>query len=136
MRTTRIVLGVIGFLALSWGAWLVYPMINDIWMWFISPPILDDAAVLPIAGLISLGIVRWTNPAWRWPLYFGLAATVLLVFLGFTEIWRPYGLPPKPGLHDRDYVSDVLITLATLWAVVMIAGLLRSFLRKTATRRN
>ena len=43
-----------------------------------------------------------------------------------------YGFPPKPGLHDRDYVTGTLLTLAVLWAVVLLAGLLRA---RSARRR-
>ena len=126
MRATRVVLGVLGLAALAWGGWLAYPMVKDIWTWFLAPPILDDAVVLPIAGLASLAVARLAGTAWRWPLHFGIAATALITYLAVTEAWRPYGFPPKPGLHDRDYVTGTLITLAVLWGVVLIAGLLRT----------
>lgn len=126
MRVVRVLLGVLGLAALAWGAYMAYPMAKDIWTWFIGPAVLDDAVVLPVAGLVSLAVARWAGAAWRWPLHFGIGATALICYLGFTEAWRPYGFPPKPGLHDRDYVSGVLITLAVLWGVVLLVGLLRA----------
>jgi hypothetical protein len=126
VRTTRAILGLLGLAALAWGAWMTYPMIKDVWTWFLAPPILDDAVVLPVAGLASLAVARWTSTAWRWPLHFGIAATAVVTYLAVTEAWREYGFPPKPGLHDRDYVTDTLITLAVLWTVVLLAGLLRT----------
>ena len=134
MKATRAVLGVLGLAALAWGVWMAYPMVKDIYTWFLGPPILDDAVVLPIAGLISLGVARWAGTAWRWPLHFGIAATALIVYLAVTEIWRPYGFPPKPGLHDRDYVTGTLITLAVLWVVVLLAGMLRTRSARLRTR--
>ncbi|MFC0433751.1 hypothetical protein [Kutzneria buriramensis] len=128
----RIVLGVLGLAALAFGAWLAFPLAKDIFAWFIGPPVLDDAVVLPIAGLLSLAVARWTTTAWRWPLHFGIGSTAVIAFLAVTEAWRPYGFPPKPGLHDRDYVTGTLITLAVLWAVVVLAGLLRT---RSARRR-
>ncbi|MEV6609309.1 hypothetical protein [Kutzneria sp. NPDC051319] len=125
MKTTRAILGLLGLAALVWGVWMAYPMAKDIWTWFLGPPILDDAIVLPIAGLFSLAVARLAGPTWRWPLHFGIGATAVIVYLAITEAWRPYGFPPKPGLHDRDYVTGTLITLVVLWAVVVLAGLLR-----------
>lgn len=122
----RIVLGTLGLAALAFGAWLAFPLTKDIFAWFIGPPVLDDAILLPIAGLLSLAVARWTSTAWRWPLHFGIGSTAVIVFLAVTEAWRPYGFPPKPGLHDRDYVTGTLITLAVLWGVVLVAGLLRT----------
>lgn len=136
MKLARAVLGVLGLAALAWGVDMAYPMVKDIWKWFLAPPILDDALVLPIAGLISLGIARWASTAWRWPLHFGIGATAIITYLAVTEAWRPYGFPPKPGLHDRDYVSGTLITLAVLWAVVLLAGLLRTRSTRLAARRD
>ncbi|EWM14180.1 hypothetical protein [Kutzneria sp. 744] len=132
MKTTRGVLGLLGLAALVWGLWMAYPMTKDIYQWFIGPPLLDDAIVLPVVGVLSLGVARLAGTAWRWPLHFGIGATALIVYLAITEAWRPYGFPPKPGLHDRDYVMDTLITLVVLWAVVVIAGLLRA---RAARRR-
>jgi hypothetical protein len=127
-------MAVLGLAALAWGSWMAYPMARDIYTWFLGPPILDDAIGLPIAGLISLAVARWSAPAWRWPLQFGLSATAVIAYLAVTEAWRPYGFPPKPGLHDRDYVTDTLVTLAVLWAVVLLAGLLR--MRSARMRRD
>jgi hypothetical protein len=132
VKTTRAVLGLLGFAALAWGVWMAYPMTKDIYTWFLGPPILDDAIVLPIVGLLSLAVARLTSTAWRWPLHFGIGATALITYLAITEAWRPYGFPPKPGLHDRDYVTGTVITLAVLWAVVVLAGLLRA---RSARRR-
>jgi hypothetical protein len=132
VKTTRAVLGLLGLAALAWGVWMAYPMTKDIYTWFLGPPILDDAIVLPIAGLLSLAVARLTSTAWRWPLHFGIGATALITYLAITEAWRPYGFPPKPGLHDRDYVTGTAITLAVLWAVVVLAGLLRA---RSARRR-
>lgn len=133
MRTTRAILALLGLAALGWGVWMAYPMAKDIYTWFLGPAILDDAIVLPIAGLVSLAVARWAPTSWRWPLHFGIAATAVVAYLAVTEIWRPYGFPPKPGLHDRDYVTDTLVTLAVLWAVVVLAGLLR--MRRAHLRR-
>ena len=132
MRATRAILGLLGLVALAWGAWMAYPLTKDIYTWFLGPPILDDAIVLPIAGLLSVAVARLTSTAWRWPLHLGVGATALITYLAITEAWRPYGFAPKPGLHDRDYVADTLITLAVLWGVVVIAGLLRT---RAARRR-
>ena len=126
MKAVRLIMGLLGLAALAWGIDMAYPMAKDIYTWFLGPAILDDAIVLPIAGLLSLAVARLAGPVWRWPLHFGIAATAIITYLAVTEAWRPYGFPPKPGLHDRDYVTDTLITLAVLWAVVLLAGLLRS----------
>jgi hypothetical protein len=126
VRATRAIMGLLGLAALAWGLWMAYPMTKDIYTWFVGPPILDDAIVLPVAGLLSLTVARLAGTAWRWPLHFGIAATAVIVYLAITEAWRPYGFPPKPGLHDRDYVTGTLITLAVLWGVVVLAGLLRA----------
>jgi hypothetical protein len=136
VRTTRALLGLLGLAALAWGAWLTYPMIKDVWTWFLAPPILDDALVLPLAGLASLAVARFTSPAWRWPLHWGIGSTAVITYLAVTEAWRKYGFPPKPGLHDRDYITDTLITLAVLWTVVVLAGLLRSRSARLAARPN
>jgi len=133
VKTTRAIMGLLGLAALAWGVWMAYPMAKDIWTWFLGPPILDDAIVLPTAGLLSLAVARLAGTAWRWPLHFGIGSTAVIVYLAVTEAWRPYGFPPKPGLHDRDYVTDTLITLAVLWAVVVLAGLLRA---RSARRRH
>jgi hypothetical protein len=136
VRTTRALLGLLGLAALAWGVSLTYPMIKDVWTWFLAPPILDDALVLPLAGLASLAVARFTSTAWRWPLHFGIGSTAVITYLAVTEAWRKYGFPPKPGLHDRDYITDTLITLAVLWAVVLLAGLLRSRSARLAARSN
>jgi hypothetical protein len=132
VKPVRAIIGLLGLSALAWGVWMAYPMTKDIYTWFLGPAILDDAIVLPVAGLLSLAVARLTSPAWRWPLHFGIGATAVIVYLAVTEIWRPYGFPPKPGLHDRDYPTDTLVTLAVVWAVVVLAGLLRA---RTARRR-
>lgn len=141
MKLARAILLVIGLAVLSWGAFLLIqwaiPMPNQALVaagWLIGPPVVHDAVIAPACGLVGLLVARWAPEPWRAPLAIGLIMTVILTLLAVPLLWRTFGTPPLPGLHDVDRLPGLLIALAVVWGVVLIAGITRTVRRRTLGR--
>ena len=47
----------------------------------------------------------------------------MLAILAFPLLWRPYGTPPMPGLHDGNPALGLALTLAAVWLAVVLTAL-------------
>ncbi|AHH94106.1 hypothetical protein [Kutzneria albida] len=138
----RIVLAVLGLAAGLWGAWLALPLVTfspsvtvSVLAWLGGGPVLHDALLAPVVGGVSFAVLRWAAPAWRRPLLCGLAITGVVSLLAVPALWRTYANPEAtPGLHDRDYALGVAVTLAVVWLLVVLVGLVRQRHEKAGPR--
>jgi hypothetical protein len=55
----------------------------------------------------------------------GTVITGVLLILAFPLLWRPYGTPPMPGLHDGNPALGLALTLAAVWLAVLLTALAR-----------
>ncbi|GLZ41787.1 hypothetical protein [Actinokineospora sp. NBRC 105648] len=125
----RAVLMIAGLAAMAWGAVLATSLtLRDTWQglaFFVGGPLLHDGLVAPVVGLIGWSIARHVAPRWRTPVLTGAVASGVLGVLAVPLLWRPFGVPTNPGLHDRDYWLGLGIALTVVWATVVITGLVR-----------
>ncbi|MBE8518112.1 hypothetical protein ILP97_11440 [Amycolatopsis sp. H6(2020)] len=132
MKTARALLALPGLAALAWGVVLfaeyALPLRPDVFgtlAWVIGGPILNDAVIAPLTALLGFALSRLLPPRWRTPVIAGTVTTAALAILAFPLLWRPYGTPPMPGLHDTNPVPALTVTLAAVWLTVVLTALRR-----------
>ncbi|WP_410641187.1 hypothetical protein [Amycolatopsis sp. lyj-346] len=130
MRTARTLLALPGLAALAWGVVLfaeyALPLRPDVFGtvgWIIGGPIVNDAVIAPLTALLGFAVARLLPPRWRTPVIAGTVTTATLATLAVPLLWRPYGTPPMPGLHDTNPVPALALTLATVWLAVALTAL-------------
>jgi hypothetical protein len=141
MKLARAILLVVGLAGLAWGAvllvqWAV-PLPGQALVaagWLIGPPIVHDAVVAPVCGLVGLFVRRVAPQAWRAPISIGLIVTAILAVLAVPLLWRAYGTAPLPGLHDVDRLPGLLIALAVVWGAVIVVGVFRTVRERVTAR--
>lgn len=136
MRAARLLLLLLGTSAAAYGGWLLYPQFATTVPWLIGGPLLHDALVAPLVGLVGLTLSRLvTDQVWRAWITAGLAATATLLLIAVPLTWRPAHAPPNPGLQDRNYPLELTTGLAILWTVIMIILIsIRMLTRRAADR--
>ncbi|ATY14905.1 hypothetical protein CU254_34265 [Amycolatopsis sp. AA4] len=132
MKTARILLALPGLAALAYGIVLFLDYAAPAWpdsvttlVWIGGGPIVNDAVFAPLAGVVGLLLTRVLPRPWRAPVQIGAVLTAVLGFLAFPLLWRAYGVPPKPGLHDGNTWLGLLVTLAAVWSAVLVASVVR-----------
>lgn len=132
MKTARIVLALPGLAALAYGIVLFLDYAAPAWpdsfqtlVWIGGGPLVNDAVFAPVAGVLGLLLARVLPQPWRGPVQVGAVLTAVLGFVAFPLLWRAYGVPPKPGLHDGNTWLGLTVTLAVVWGGVLIAAAVR-----------
>ncbi|MEC3975195.1 hypothetical protein [Amycolatopsis sp. H20-H5] len=135
MKTLRVLFFLPGIAALVWGVLLfadyALPLRPDSVFtlgWLVGFPVLHDAVVAPVVGVAGLLLSRVVPVAWKTPVVVGTVLTAILAILSVPLLWRTYGTPPSPGLHDGSPGTGLLVSLAVVWAVVILTGALRALL--------
>jgi hypothetical protein len=105
----RWVFAIAGVAALAWGAVLLWDLAArhdaiQVAFWFAGGPVVHDALVAPVVGLVLSGV---------------------LALLTVPLVWRPYGVAVNPGLHDRNYLLGLAVALGVVWLAVAAAVLIR-----------
>ncbi|WP_216209841.1 hypothetical protein [Amycolatopsis aidingensis] len=133
----RVALAVAGLALLAWGVVLVGelalpagPHTLRLLGWLVGGPLVHDLLLAPVVGLAGLALSRFARPAWRAPLTAGAVISGVLVLLSVPLLWRRYGAPPSPGLHEGGTGTGLLIALALVWAIALIAGTTRHLRRR------
>jgi hypothetical protein len=140
VKTARALLALPGLAAIAWGVVLfaeyALPLRPDVFGtvgWLVGGPILNDAVVAPLTALLGVTLARVLPAPWRTPVVTGVVLTGVLAILAFPLLWRPYGTPPMPGLHDGNPALGLALTLAAVWLVAILTAL-RSRLVPQRTR--
>jgi hypothetical protein len=122
---TRLLLGVVGIAMAAWGAWLALgvPQLFEVGAWFVAGPILHDAVLAPVVGL--LGFV------FKGPAKAGAVISGVLVLISVPLLWQE-NVPTNPGLHDADYLVRLAISIAVVWLLVLVTFLVRTKLSRPA----
>ncbi|MDQ7805165.1 hypothetical protein Q5425_15575 [Amycolatopsis sp. A133] len=130
MKTVRVLLALPGLAALAWGVVLfaeyALPLRPDVFGtvgWIIGGPIVNDAVIAPLTAVLGVVLSRLLPPHWRTPVIAGTVITAALAILAFPLLWRPYGTPPMPGLHDGNPALGLALTTATVWLAVVLTAL-------------
>ncbi|MGW4065329.1 hypothetical protein ACWEGE_44065 [Amycolatopsis sp. NPDC004747] len=130
MKTARALLALPGLAALAWGVVLfaeyALPVRPDVFGtvgWIVGGPILNDAIIAPLTAVLGFALARLLPHRWRTPVIAGTVITATLAILAFPLLWRPYGTPPMPGLHDTNPAPALALTLAAVWLAVVLTAL-------------
>ena len=126
----RILIALAGLALLGYGAVLAWDFgtsrtVNAVegLAWFVGGPLVHDGLVAPVVGIVGLALTRWLARPWRTPVTVGLVLTAVLTLLAIPLLWRPFGVPRNPGLHDGDYGTGLAVALGVVWLAVVLAGL-------------
>jgi len=132
MRVARIAFALPGLAALAYGALLAVRFVTHSFTdgrsalaYLIGGPVLHDALVAPVVGLVGLLICRWVGPHWRAPVRIGVAVSAVLALIAVPGIWRTDAGQHNPGLDDRNYAVGLVIALVVVWVGVGAGGWLR-----------
>jgi hypothetical protein len=130
VKIARALLALPGLAALAWGVVLfveyAFPLRPDVFGtvgWIIGGPLLNDGIVAPLTAILGIVLARRLPPRWRAPVVTGTVITGVLAILAFPLLWRPYGTPPMPGLHDGNPALGLTLTLAAVWLAVVLTAL-------------
>jgi hypothetical protein len=113
-----------GFAALGWG--VMRPDSFFTVGWLLGGPLLHDGVIAPAVGLLGLAVSRLVPRAWKTPVVVGSVLSGVLAILAFPLLWRTYGAPPPPGPH-KDAGTGLLVSVAVVWATVLLSGITRQF---------
>lgn len=124
----RWVIGVVGLAMLGYGALLALDTdpVLETGFWFIGGTVLHDAVIAPVVGVFGWLVVRVVPSVWRAPVAVGAAVTGVLALLAVPELVRRYPAPDNPGLHERNYLVALLISVAVVWVLVVATGITRT----------
>lgn len=132
MKTARALLVLPGLAALAWGVVLfveyAFPLRPDVFGtvgWIVGGPVVNDGVIAPLTAVLGIVLARVVPRPWRVPVLTGTVITGVLLIVAFPLLWRPYGTPPMPGLHDGNPALGLALTLAAVWLVVLFAPLVR-----------
>ncbi|MEV6644592.1 hypothetical protein [Amycolatopsis sp. NPDC051371] len=138
MKTARALLALPGLAALAWGVVLfveyAFPLRPDVFgtaVWIVGGPLLNDGVVAPLTAVLGIVLARVLPRPWRVPVVTGTVITGVLLILAFPLLWRPYGTPPMPGLHDGNPALGLALTLAAVWLVALLTPLARHVVPST-----
>ncbi|SEP29882.1 hypothetical protein [Amycolatopsis saalfeldensis] len=133
MKAIRILLALGGLAALGFGVSLfldyALPLRPDVFktlVWLVGAPVFHDAVIAPVVGVGGLLLSRVVPVVWKAPVMAGTVLTAVLGILAFPLLWRTYGTAPEPGLHDGNTWRGLLVTLAVVWALVVLTGVVRT----------
>jgi hypothetical protein len=136
VKTARALLALPGLAALAWGVVLfveyAFPLRPDVFGtvgWIVGGPLLNDGVVAPLTAVLGIILARVLRPPWRVPVVTGTVITGVLLILAFPLLWRPYGTPPMPGLHDGNPALGLALTLAAVWLAVLLTPIARRVVR-------
>lgn len=127
----RAVIGIAGIVAIGYGlflAWTTITRLGDlvaIALWFGLPPVIFDLLLVPLFGLIGLGVAAIRDHRWRAPLVVGLIISAALLAVGLPFIAGIGQRPDNPSVLDRPYLLGTVIALAVVWAGIGGWGLFR-----------
>lgn len=137
MKTARVVLALPGLAALAWGVVLfaeyALPLRPDVYGtigWIIGGPVLNDGVIAPLTAVLGLILARVLPKPWRAPVVTGTVITGVLAIVAFPLLWRPYGNPPMPGLHDGNPALGLGLTVAAVWLLVILWAVALQVARK------
>jgi hypothetical protein len=125
----RISFALVGLALLAYGAVLAWDFatarsVNAVQglAWFVGGPILHDAVLAPVVGVLGVLLTRYVPVAWRAPIAVGAVLSGVLTLLAIPLLWRPFGVATNPGLHDLDYGTGFAIALGVVWVCVLATG--------------
>jgi hypothetical protein len=132
MRTARVVLALTGLAATVWGLVLAVRFAlhsvrdgGSAIGFFVGGPVVHDAVVAPVVGVVGLLVSRHVPEGWRTPVKVAAAMSGVLALLAVPALWRAHAGLPNPGLDDRDYGVGLLVALAVVWLLALAGGLVR-----------
>ncbi|MGX7672891.1 hypothetical protein [Plantactinospora sp. DSM 117369] len=121
----RIALVGLGTAVAAYGGSLM-PRPGPVLPWLVAGPLLHDVLVAPLIGLVGLVLGRLvTDRTARTWIGAGLTVTATLLLIAVPLLWRPAPAPPNPGLQDRNYLVQLTVWLAVLWAGLAIGYRIR-----------
>jgi hypothetical protein len=133
VKTLRMLLFLPGAAALVWGVMLfadfAFPLRPDSFFtlgWLLGGPLLHDGVIAPTVGLLGLAVSRFVPRAWKTPVVVGSVLSGVLAVLAVPLLWRAYGAPRPPGPH-KDVGRGLLVSLAVVWAGVLLRRITRHF---------
>jgi hypothetical protein len=140
VKILRVALFLPGIAALVWGVMLfadfAFPLRPDSFFtlgWLLGGPLVHDGLIAPVVGIVGLLLTRLAPPAWKTPVVIGTVLSAVLAILSIPLLWRTYGAPPPPGPH-KDAGTGLLVSLAVVWAAVLLAGGTRFVVKKRKNR--
>ena len=141
MKIARLLFALLGLAALAWGGVLfaeyALPLRPDVFGavgYLVGGPLVNDGVIAPLTAVFGVVLGRVVPRPWKAPVVAGTVITGVLAIVAFPLLWRPYGTPPMPGLHDGDPALGLALTVGAIWVAVVLTAL-RGHLARLVTRR-
>ncbi len=125
---TRAVLGAVGLLVGTYGAWLLVSrqdlgQLVEVAAWFAGGVLAHDALLSGLLLLLGLLGTRLLAPAWRAPVTVALVVWGTLTVVAVPVLGRFGARADNPTLLDRPYLASWLVLTGLVVAAVLVAGI-------------
>jgi hypothetical protein len=134
----RVILIGVGLVIGGYGAILVFEnppvIIMRIVVWALVGVVLHDAVFAPLCVALGFAGRRLIPGKWRAPIAVAAFCSVVLLFLAIPVYGKPGMRPDNMTVLDRNYPLGLWLSLAVLWACVLLYYL-AARLRMRAARR-
>lgn len=122
----------LGAALLGYGGWLLLGQVTrdpgqlgSLGAWFLAGPPVHDVLLAPVVAGGGLLVARTLPWPWRGTVAIGAVVSAALVLVAVPVLIRPAADAPDPGLHDRPYLTGLLIFLAVFWGLLLASALSR-----------
>lgn len=134
VSVSRWVLGVLGLLLISLGAWQLAELPDplDVLVWLGGALVLHDGIIAPL--VLVAGLLIGAAPAARGVLRGALLTGGVLVLITLPLLLRP-GAPPNPSALPLPYGRNLLIVLGAVALAAVLAAATTTWHRRRATGR-
>lgn len=134
MTAARILLVVSGVAVVMYGAVLVLEFqprtLVLIVVWAGAGVLLHDFVFAPVAAALGWVARRWIRGDWWPPVAIAALCSAVLVLVAVPVYDRPGAKPDNPSALDRNYPLGLAISLAVVWACVLLYNVIAVWLRR------
>ncbi|WP_328412131.1 hypothetical protein [Nocardia sp. NBC_00403] len=124
----------LGWYGLSLLLDLSTPDLLSVAVWFTGGILLHDAVFAPLCAAVGIAARRILPRAWWAAGACGAVCTVALVLIAAPVLRRGHAMPDNPTVLDRDYMAGFIVAVVIVWALVVLAEIIRRRIDKGTPR--